>query len=268
MFAAHNAPEFSEFHFRAHRAIHPRQRPTPSGARTLARPRNAPGLPPGGRATRTGRGWRASGAPAFLAALALLALSLAGAAASGFADEAPGADSTTAVTSSPGYGLAVGVRAPSFRLRDQDGEFVTLDSLVKAGPVALVFFRSADWCLYCKLQLAQLEDHLEEIESSGGRIVGISYDSVAALKRFYDRRHLHFPLLSDPGSKVIDAYGVRGDGVHGEAVGVARHAIFVVDSDMMIRSKSYQVSHAERRAVEALAAALTDARTASPGDQP
>jgi cytochrome oxidase Cu insertion factor (SCO1/SenC/PrrC family) len=42
-------------------------------------------------------------------------------------------------------GLAVGKKAPSFTLKDQANRDVSLDSLLKKGPVALVFFRSADW---------------------------------------------------------------------------------------------------------------------------
>ena len=42
-------------------------------------------------------------------------------------------------------GLAVGQKAPAFTLKDQNGRDVSLDSLLKKGPVALVFHRSADW---------------------------------------------------------------------------------------------------------------------------
>ncbi|MFN0009108.1 MAG: hypothetical protein ACKVXR_14490 [Planctomycetota bacterium] len=42
-------------------------------------------------------------------------------------------------------GLPVGERAPAFTLEDQAGRKVSLESLIERGPVALVFFRSADW---------------------------------------------------------------------------------------------------------------------------
>ena len=42
-------------------------------------------------------------------------------------------------------GLEVGKKAPAFALPDQNGVEVTLDSLLEKGPVALVFYRSADW---------------------------------------------------------------------------------------------------------------------------
>lgn len=42
-------------------------------------------------------------------------------------------------------GLAIGQKAPAFTLRDQTDRDISLSSLLKKGPVALVFYRSADW---------------------------------------------------------------------------------------------------------------------------
>jgi cytochrome oxidase Cu insertion factor (SCO1/SenC/PrrC family) len=42
-------------------------------------------------------------------------------------------------------GLEVGKQAPPFTLKNQDGKEVELRDLLKQGPVALVFYRSADW---------------------------------------------------------------------------------------------------------------------------
>jgi hypothetical protein len=42
-------------------------------------------------------------------------------------------------------GIAVGQKAPSFRLKDQNGKVQSLDEFAAQGNVALVFYRSADW---------------------------------------------------------------------------------------------------------------------------
>ena len=42
-------------------------------------------------------------------------------------------------------GIKVGEKAPEFNLKDQAGEERALSALLKDGPVALVFFRSAGW---------------------------------------------------------------------------------------------------------------------------
>ena len=42
-------------------------------------------------------------------------------------------------------GLKVGKKAPSFELQDQLGKKIRLEDMLKKGPVALVFHRSASW---------------------------------------------------------------------------------------------------------------------------
>lgn len=42
-------------------------------------------------------------------------------------------------------GLKVGEKAPEFKLKDQTGTERELKALLKDGPVALVFYRSASW---------------------------------------------------------------------------------------------------------------------------
>lgn len=42
-------------------------------------------------------------------------------------------------------GIKVGEKAPAFKLKDQTGEERELSALLKRGPVALVFYRSASW---------------------------------------------------------------------------------------------------------------------------
>ena len=150
-------------------------------------------------------------------------------------------------------GLPVGQTAPLFALKDQNGKEIALESLLKKGPVAVVFHRSADWCLYCKLQIVQLQRNLKEIEASGGQIVGISYDSGETLKGFARRSKITFPLLADHGSRTIDAYGIRNPDVPERYQGVAYHATFILDQQGIIRSKLFQLSYQERPAVENLA---------------
>lgn len=186
-------------------------------------------------------------------ASALLAATTAVAAAA--EPESPMPISTPTAPPPPEVGLAVGQPGPAFSLPDQNGRVVSLAELLKKGPVALVFFRSADWCGYCKLQLVQLQQHLAEIEKAGGQVVGISYDKPDVLHRFSQRR-VSFPLLSDPESAAIGAYGIRNNEAPAEYAGVSLHGTFVLDRNGVIRSKIFQLSYAERPAVDNLLAAL------------
>jgi len=42
-------------------------------------------------------------------------------------------------------GIKVGEKAPEFKLKDQAGAEQSLAAMIKDGPVAIVFFRSASW---------------------------------------------------------------------------------------------------------------------------
>ncbi len=43
------------------------------------------------------------------------------------------------------HGLKVGQKAPTFMLKNQSEKDLSLAEILKKGPVALVFYRSADW---------------------------------------------------------------------------------------------------------------------------
>lgn len=105
-------------------------------------------------------------------------------------------------------GPQVGDRVPGFALVDQDGNRRSLQSLMGPEGLMLVFFRSADWCPWCKTQLMDLQEQIEQIRVTGLELAAISYDSVPVLADFAARRGITFPLLSDPGSATIRAYGI------------------------------------------------------------
>jgi peroxiredoxin len=102
----------------------------------------------------------------------------------------------------------VGTRVPDFSLLDQKGQSRTLSSLMGPKGLMLVFYRSADWCPYCKTQLAELQTRTADLAKNGIRLAAISYDAVPILADFSKRRGITFPLLSDPGSATIKRYGI------------------------------------------------------------
>ena len=69
------------------------------------------------------------------------------------------------------------------------------------------------------------------------------------LKEFAQRRHIRYPLLSDPGSAVIRRFGVlnpefpEGDSAHG----VPFPGTLVSDARGVVRTKFFEKSYAERR---------------------
>jgi peroxiredoxin len=143
-------------------------------------------------------------------------------------------------------GLRAGQKAPDFSARDQFGKTETLDTLRGSKGTVLLFYRSADWCPYCKGQLIQLQAAKERFEKQGIKLAGISYDSVEILKYFSDRRKIDFPLLSDPDSKIIRMYQVLNSEAIGPNAGMARPGYFYVDTEGMIREKFFEAKYRER----------------------
>jgi peroxiredoxin len=143
-------------------------------------------------------------------------------------------------------GLRTGEKAPDFSARDQFGKTQTLDTLKGSKGTVLLFYRSADWCPYCKGQLIQLQAAKKRFEEQGIKLAGVSYDSMEILKYFSDRRKIEFPLLSDPDSKIIRMYQVLNSEAIGPNAGMARPGYFFIDPKGNIREKFFEAKYRER----------------------
>lgn len=153
-------------------------------------------------------------------------------------------------------GLRAGQKAPDFSARDQFGRTQTLETLRGPKGTVLLFFRSADWCPYCKGQLIQLQAAKARFEKQGIKLAGISYDSVEILKFFSDRRKIDFPLLSDPESKIIRRYQVLNAEAVGPNAGMARPGYFFIDPAGVIHEKFFEAKYRERLTGNTLLAKL------------
>ena len=100
--------------------------------------------------------------------------------------------------------------------------------------------------------MVQLQRDLKSIEDAGVQVVGISYDDTKVLKTFSDRMKIAFPLLSDPGSKTIDAYHIRNEAAKGKAEGVPNPGTFILDQEGVIRAKLFLEGYRDRHTTEAL----------------
>jgi peroxiredoxin len=148
-------------------------------------------------------------------------------------------------------GPDVGARIPSFRLPDQTGTAQTLESLKGPNGLMLVFYRSADWCPFCKSQLVELETAREDLKKRGLGVAAISYDSVAVLKFFADRKAVHFPLLSDEDSRVIRAFGLLNEEVPktSEFYGIPHPVTYVIDAQGAVRTRTFEEDFPRRHTV-------------------
>ncbi len=95
--------------------------------------------------------------------------------------------------------------AHNFALQDQNGETKTLADY--AGKWLVLYFYPKDDTPGCTTEACTFRDVREVIAELGNaEVVGVSKDSVRSHKKFVDKYHLNFTLLSDPEHKVIEAY--------------------------------------------------------------
>ena len=115
--------------------------------------------------------------------------------------ESRAAEAEAAAMSMP-TGLMIGEPAPNVTVLGPAGE-VTFPELAGEKGTVIAFFRSADWCRYCKKQLIELKDAAAPLAEDGWTLVGVSYDSPEILAGFQGDNDLPFTLYSDTGSAAI-----------------------------------------------------------------
>jgi peroxiredoxin len=160
-------------------------------------------------------------------------------------------------------GPQAGQPVPDFRLQDAQGKVWTRDSIMGPKGAMLVFSRSVDWCPYCKTQVIELQSRLGELKAQGLGLVVITYDSPAILADFSRRRGITFPLLSDPGSQTIKAYGILNTTV---AAGTSNYGIpfpgtFLIDRAGKVTSRFFEEAYQERNTISTIMIALGNAKT-------
>jgi peroxiredoxin len=156
-------------------------------------------------------------------------------------------------------GPQVGSRAPDFTLLDQKGEPRTLASLLGPKGLMLVFYRSADWCPYCKTQLVELQTRTADLAKSGIGLAAVSYDAVPILADFSKRRGITFPLLSDPGSATIKRYGILNTTVpetNQQSYGIPFPGTFMLNTQGIVSARFFAQAYQERSTVGSILARL------------
>lgn len=103
--------------------------------------------------------------------------------------------------------VAVGQKAPEFRLPDTIGAQIGLTDLLEAGPVVISFYRGG-WCPYCNIALRSLQQMLPELTALGASLVAISPQTPDNTLDTAQKNALEFHVLSDAQADVARAFGV------------------------------------------------------------
>ncbi len=94
----------------------------------------------------------------------------------------------------------------------------------------------------------ELEQNRGEFRKLGLGLAAVSYDSEAALHIFAGRKGIHFPLLSDPDSKIIRELGILNETIEktNPTFGIPYPGSFVLDSKGVIIAKYFEDDYRQR----------------------
>src|SRR5262245_60951106 len=129
----------------------------------------------------------------------------------------------------------VGRKAPTFALMATGGREITLGDYLGKKNLVLYFYPK-DGTPGCTTEACGFRDVHERLERHDTAVLGVSLDALDAHEKFSARHGLPFPLLSDSGRAVSEAYGVYGKKqfMGREFFGISR-TTFVIDKKGTIR---------------------------------
>jgi hypothetical protein len=94
----------------------------------------------------------------------------------------------------------------------------------------------------------------------------LSYDSPQLLAHFANRKQIHYPLLADPESKVIDAFGIRNKAIQdGFAKGVPHPVLYILNPRGVVEARYFEEDFRERITASAILTGRFGERAAPAG---
>jgi peroxiredoxin len=130
-------------------------------------------------------------------------------------------------------GPEIGELAPTFTLRDQDGQKISLEDFRGKKNVVVVFYPLA-FTRTCQSEMCAIRDDLSSFQNDETQVLAISVDSVMSHKIWSIQENFDFPLLADfwPHGGVAQEYGCF-DEIRGKAV----RGTFIIDKAGVLRWK-------------------------------
>lgn len=101
------------------------------------------------------------------------------------------------------------MKATDFSLPDQDGVLRKLSDYKEKWIV--LYFYPKDDTPGCTSEACAFRDRGKVFTEKGMAVIGVSKDSIASHKKFAEKYHLNFPLLSDPEKTTIKQYKAWGE---------------------------------------------------------
>jgi peroxiredoxin len=170
-----------------------------------------------------------------------------------------------------------GETLPPFVLPDETGQLVSLEDLLKKGPVAVTFHRG-QWCPYCRINTRALAQAHGQIASEGGQVAAIMPDREHFAAELKSETKAPFPILTDfdngyalslnlafwVGSEMQELMSGAGWDVSGSQGSdtwlLPVPATFVVNREGIVTARFVDPDYRKRMAIEDLLAALRNAQ--------
>ena len=105
--------------------------------------------------------------------------------------------------------LNVGDKMPRFSVVDETGKQVTEQDLL--GRKTVIYFYPKDSTPGCTTEACNIRDNYQSFLARGYQVFGVSKDSQASHIKFKEKYDLPFPLLSDPTTEMLQAFGAWGE---------------------------------------------------------
>jgi len=124
----------------------------------------------------------------------------------------------------------VGDKVPDLLGVDQNGKEIRISDYPDK-KIALYFYPK-DSTSGCTAQACNLRDNYTDLLDAGYQVIGASVDSAASHLKFIAKNELPFPLVTDPGHKLVEAFGVWGEkSMYGRKYMGTFRTTFIIDSD-------------------------------------
>ena len=136
--------------------------------------------------------------------------------------------------------VTVGSKVPDFALRDQEGRRVRLSDF--RGRKVILYFYVRDDTPGCTKQACNFRDGIEKVEERKAIVLGVSPDPVESHKRFVEKYHLPFPLLSDENAELAKRFGVWGKkSMYGRTFHGIIRSTFIINEDGRVEKEFRRV---------------------------
>jgi peroxiredoxin Q/BCP len=131
--------------------------------------------------------------------------------------------------------VAVGKKAPAFKLPASNGETVALADY--AGKTVVLYFYPKDDTPGCTQESCDFRDSIRKFSSRKAVVLGISPDSLKSHAKFIAKFDLPFVLLADEDHAVAEKYGVWVEkSMYGRKYMGIERSTFVVAPDGTVKA--------------------------------